>query len=63
MSADVRQDEREKRGRLTWEKGEFHAVSLADKVLPAIGQGAIALQAKAARREVIVLVDLLDLPV
>ena len=40
------------RGRLTWDKGEFHAASLAGKILPAIGQGAIALQARAARREV-----------
>ncbi len=40
-------------GRLTWEGGEFHATSLADRMLPAIGQGAIALQARSDRREVL----------
>ena len=44
-------------GQLTWEGGKFHAISLADKLLPAIGQGAIALQARADRREVM---DVLD---
>jgi hydroxymethylbilane synthase len=38
-------------GRLKWEGGEFHAASLADRMLPAIGQGTIALQACADRRE------------
>jgi len=45
------------RGRLKWDEREFHAVSLADKILPAIGQGAIALQANASRREVIALIE------
>ena len=40
------------RGQLNWEGGSFHAASLADKLLPAIGQGAIALQARSDRREV-----------
>lgn len=39
-------------GRLKWEGGEYHAASLADRMLPAIGQGAIALQACADRRDV-----------
>jgi hydroxymethylbilane synthase len=39
-------------GRLTWEGGEFHAASLEDRLLPAIGQGAVALQARADRPEV-----------
>ena len=40
-------------GQLTWEGGTFQASSLADKLLPAIGQGAIAIQARSDRREVI----------
>ena len=40
------------RGRLTWEGGTFHAASLGEKLLPAIGQGAIAIQARSDRREV-----------
>jgi hydroxymethylbilane synthase len=40
------------RGRLVCESGEFHAASLADVLLPAIGQGAVALQIRADRREV-----------
>ena len=33
-------------GRVTSAEGEFHAVSLADHLLPAIGQGAVALQSR-----------------
>jgi hydroxymethylbilane synthase len=33
-------------GRLSCEVGEFHALSLGDRLLPAIGQGAIALQSR-----------------
>lgn len=33
-------------GRLTTAEGEFHAISLADHLLPAIGQGAVALQSR-----------------
>jgi hydroxymethylbilane synthase len=40
-------------GRLKWDGGELHATSLADRLLPAIGQGAIALQARSDRREVL----------
>ena len=40
------------RGQLTWEGGTFHAASLAEKLLPAIGQGAIAIQARSDRSEV-----------
>jgi len=39
-------------GLLTWPEGKARAHSLADKLLPAIGQGAIALQARADRKEV-----------
>lgn len=35
-------------GRLTSTEGDFHAASLADDLLPAIGQGAVALQSRAA---------------
>ena len=41
------------RGQLTWEGGTFHAASLAEKLLPAIGQGAVAIQARADRRDVL----------
>jgi hydroxymethylbilane synthase len=40
------------RGILKWDGGEWHASSLAGKILPAIGQGAIALQARADRAQV-----------
>jgi hydroxymethylbilane synthase len=40
------------RGCLAWEGGEWHAASLAGRLLPAIGQGAIALQVRADRSEV-----------
>ena len=39
-------------GSLKHEGGEWHATSLAEKMIPAIGQGAIALQARADRKEV-----------
>lgn len=40
-------------GRLKCESGEFFAASLAGQLLPAIGQGAVALQARSDRPEVI----------
>jgi hydroxymethylbilane synthase len=40
-------------GRLHCESGEFFAASLAEKILPAIGQGAVALQARDDRPEVL----------
>lgn len=39
-------------GVLTWPEGKARVHSLADKLLPAIGQGAIALQARSDRKEV-----------
>jgi hydroxymethylbilane synthase len=40
-------------GRLQCESGEFFAASLEEQLLPAIGQGAVALQARANRAEVL----------
>ena len=40
-------------GTLRCESGEFHAASLAEHVIPAIGQGAVALQARENRAEVL----------
>ena len=40
-------------GRLKCDSGEFFAASLAEQLLPAIGQGAVALQARADRAEVL----------
>lgn len=40
-------------GRLVYDGGEFHAASLAGSLLPAIGQGAVAIQARADRHEVV----------
>jgi len=40
------------KGTLAWEGGECRATSLAGRLLPAIGQGAIALQIRADRAEV-----------
>ncbi len=39
-------------GTLKFDGGEWHASSLAEKMIPAIGQGAIALQIRADREEV-----------
>ena len=39
-------------GILRYEGGEWHATSLLDRVIPAIGQGAIALQIRADREDV-----------
>jgi hydroxymethylbilane synthase len=39
-------------GSLACETGDFHATSLLGKLLPAIGQGAVALQARADRHDV-----------
>ena len=39
-------------GILRSESGDFHATSLADRLLPAIGQGAVALQIRSNRAEV-----------
>lgn len=38
--------------RLAWESGGFHAASLAERMLPAIGQGVVALQTRADRSNV-----------
>jgi hydroxymethylbilane synthase len=40
------------RGVLKFDRGEWHASSLAGRILPAIGQGAIALQARTDREDV-----------
>ena len=40
------------RGILQWDGGEWHASSLAGRIIPAIGQGAIALQIRADREDV-----------
>ncbi len=40
------------RGILKWDGGEWHASSLAGRIIPAIGQGAIALQIRADREDV-----------
>jgi hydroxymethylbilane synthase len=40
------------KGTLKFDGGEFHASSLAGRIVPAIGQGAIALQIRADREEV-----------
>lgn len=40
------------RGILKWDGGEWHASSLAGRIIPAIGQGAIALQIRADRADV-----------
>lgn len=40
------------RGILQWDGGEWHASSLAGRMIPAIGQGAIALQIRADREDV-----------
>ncbi len=40
------------RGILQWDGGEWHATSLAEWIVPAIGQGAIALQIRSDREEV-----------
>jgi len=39
-------------GLLKWDAGEWHASSLAGRIIPAIGQGAIALQIRADRKDV-----------
>lgn len=39
-------------GTLKWDGGEWHASSLAGRIIPAIGQGAIALQIRADREDV-----------
>ncbi len=40
------------RGILKWDGGEWHASSLAGRIIPAIGQGAIALQIRSDREDV-----------
>ena len=40
------------RGILKWDGGEWHASSLAGRIIPAIGQGAIALQIRSDRGDV-----------
>ncbi len=47
-------------GTLETEQGRFFAVSLAEDLLPAIGQGAIALQSRADREEVTMLLQKID---
>jgi len=49
-------------GRLAVEQGTFHVASLADDLLPAIGQGAIALQSRADRAEVTAVLQKIDHP-
>lgn len=47
-------------GVLAVEEGKFHVASLADDLLPAIGQGAIALQSRADRAEVTAVLQKID---
>ncbi len=47
-------------GTLETEQGKFFTVSLAEDLLPAIGQGAIALQSRADRKEVTALLQKID---
>jgi hydroxymethylbilane synthase len=49
-------------GVLAVEQGNFHVASLADDLLPAIGQGAIALQSRADRAEVTAVLQKIDHP-
>ena len=47
-------------GRLETEQGKFYVSSLAEDLLPAIGQGAIALQSRADRAEVAAVLQKID---
>lgn len=49
-------------GLLAVEQGTFHVASLAEDLLPAIGQGAIALQSRADRAEVTAVLQKIDHP-
>jgi hydroxymethylbilane synthase len=47
-------------GAIAVEHGKFHVTSLAEDLLPAIGQGAIALQSRADRAEVTAVLQKID---
>lgn len=47
-------------GKLEFEGGQFYVRSLGEQLLPAIGQGVIALQSRADRREVAAVLDRVD---
>jgi hydroxymethylbilane synthase len=49
-------------GRLIWEGGEWFAASLIDKIIPAIGQGVVALQASSSRPEVLEVLHAINHP-